>query len=119
MTKPPKWHSVYPHGTKEGDDEMLFFYALARSKWEWVSTAHLVKESGLTRQKVEKIIDKYLSHKPPLIFASTSKEDSWAYWERVPDMLKPVSSIGDLDQGNRIKKQLDDPFSSQSINVTP
>jgi hypothetical protein len=121
MTKtqvnPPTWHAVYPHGTKEGDEEMSFFYTLARSKWDWVSTAQIVKGSGLTRQRVEKIIAKYITCKPPLIFASLTKEDHWAYWERVPEMLKPVASIGDLDQGNRIKKHMDDPFASHIVFI--
>ena len=110
---PPAWHEVY----SKDDDELSFFCALARSKWEWVSTAQIVKSSGLSRQKVEKIIAKYITYDPPLIFANNSKEDHWAYWERVPELLKPVMSIGDLDQENRIKKQLDDPFSSHVIFV--
>jgi len=113
--KPPPWHTVYPHGTKEGDEEQQFFCVLARSRLEWLSTAQLVSGSGLPRQKVERIISKYITHKPPLIFASTTKEDHWAYWERVPDMLKPDISIGDKDQEDRIKRQLENPFASHIV----
>lgn len=119
INKPPTWCQVYPHGTKEGDDEMVFFYALARSKWEWVSTAQIAKQSGLSRERVEQIISKYLNWNPPLVLQSATKEDHWAYWERVPDLLTPPKSLGDLDQENRIKKQMDDPFASQVINVHP
>lgn len=117
MTMPPKWTDVYPHGTKEGDEEMAFFIALARTKWEWRSTAALVKESGLNRERVEEIISKYLNHNPPLIYMSEAKEDHWAYWQRVPNLVGKKASIGQDDRDKRIGRHMDDCFSSQVIVV--
>jgi hypothetical protein len=118
MSNPPKWTQVYSHGTKEGDEEMSFFIALARNpKWTWLSTAQISKESNLSQKRVEEIISKYLKHKPPLIIASTVKEDHWAYWERVPDMIKTPVSLANKDQEARIDKYLIDPFTSQVIVV--
>lgn len=107
MIKPKKWTEVYPQGTKEGNEEQKFFISLARNpKFEWRSTGMIQKETGLPRKRVEEIIAKYL--KAGLIIASPTKEEHWAYWERVPGMLKDTSkSITDKDQNNRMDKQLD------------
>jgi hypothetical protein len=107
MNKPKKWTEVYPQGTKEGNEEQKFFISLARNpKFEWRSTGMIQKETGLPRKRVEEIIAKYL--KAGLIIASPTKEEHWAYWERVPGMLKDTTkSITDKDQNNRIDKQLD------------
>src|SRR4051812_41027425 len=69
MVKPKKWHEIYPYGTKTGDDEAKVFRALSRhAKFDWRSTGAIVKATGLTREKVEEIIDKYVNKvKPPLI----------------------------------------------------
>ena len=107
MIKPKKWTEVYPQGTKEGNEEQKFFISLARNpKFEWRSTGMIQKETGLPRKRVEEIIAKYL--KAGLIIASPTKEEHWAYWERVPGMLKDTTkSITDKDQNNRMDKQLD------------
>jgi len=106
--KPKTWTSIYPQGTKEGDEEQLFFIGkdgasgLARHpKYEWRSTAAIAKESGLSQAVVERILQKYV--KLGLIFPSTSKDDHWAYWERVPEKVAPpAKSVAQVDQDNRM-----------------
>jgi hypothetical protein len=103
---PPKWFEVYPVGTKEGDEESRFFRALARNpKYEWRSTAALSKESRLTIERVEEIINKY--YKKGMIFQNPSNEDQWGYWVRVPHMVPDVDeSLAKKDQNSRIDKIL-------------
>lgn len=106
MTKirPKKWTEVYPHGTKEGDEECRFFKSLARHpKYDWRSTAAIAKESGLTQQRAEEIISKYL--KINIVFQSPNNEEHWGYWERVSHMLPDrYVSTSDADKNIRIKK---------------
>jgi len=117
MNKPKKWTEVYPQGTKEGNEEQKFFISLARNpKYEWRSTGMITKEAGLPRKRVEEIIAKYL--KMGLIVPSPTKEEHWAYWERVPGMLKDnTKSITDNDQNNRIGKQLDGSADMQTFGA--
>lgn len=118
MKKPKKWWEIYPQGTKEGDEEQKFFISLERnSKFEWRSTGMIAKETGLTRKRVEEIIAKYL--KLGIVIASPTKDEHWAYWERVPNMVKDDSkSITNKDQDKRIDKQLDlnDLVISQAVD---
>lgn len=88
MSKLKTWSQVYPQGTKAGDEEQLFFVGkdrqsgLARHpQYKWRSTDSIIKESGLTKDRVEFIINKYV--KMGLILSSPTKPDQWAYWERV------------------------------------
>jgi hypothetical protein len=109
MDQPKKWYEVYPYGTKEGDEEAKVFRSLSRhSKFDWRSTGAIVKATGLSRERVEEIIDKYVNKvKPPLIYAHPSNEDHWGYWERVPDVLKKDNrGISQKDKDNRIDKHL-------------
>lgn len=100
---PKKWIDVYPQGTTEGNEEQRFFIALARNpKYCWRSVAAIAKESNLTVQRVEKIIEKYFNK--GMIFQNPKTEDQWAYWERVPDMVpKTNNSVVKKDHENRIK----------------
>lgn len=102
---PPKWTSVYPQGTKQGDEEQGFFIALARSpKWEWRSTASIAKEANLSRERVDEILNKYWLK--GMVFQNPSNEDQWGYWERVPEMLPAkVESITEKDHNDRIKQK--------------
>lgn len=102
--KPPKWTTVYPHGTKQGDEELKFFISLARNpKFQWRSTSAIAKESGLTKEKVEEIISKY--HKKGMVFQNPKNEDQYGYWERVPEMLPDdKKSISGKDQNDRVNK---------------
>jgi hypothetical protein len=103
--KLPKWHQVIPAG-KTGDEEQRFFIALARHpKFEWRSVAALSKETGLTRERVEQIITKY--HKMGLVIQNSKADESYAYWERVPDSVPAdPSSITTADQTARIKSAM-------------
>ena len=104
-----KWTDVYPQGTDEGDQEQAFFIALARnSKWQWRSTAALAKESVLTQKRVEEIINKYV--KRNMVFKNPNNDDQWAYWERVPEMLRSIIddvSLVQRDHNMRIRKAID------------
>jgi hypothetical protein len=103
--KPPKWTQVYPQGTQEGDEEQLVFIALARNpKYDWRSTAAIVKESCLTPERVEQILLKY--YNIGMVFQNPKNESSWGYWERVEYMLEDVPTITDDDQDERIKKAI-------------
>lgn len=122
MSKPKKWTEVYPQGTKEGDEEAKFFKALARNpKWDWRSTSAIVKGSGLNRDRVEEIIDKYTRCNPPLIYPHPSNEDHWGYWER-DEVAKTIptddGSISKVDKSNRIDDYLDGS-ASVTISAAP
>jgi hypothetical protein len=109
MNKPKKWTEVYPQGTKEGDEEAKFFRCLARNpKYEWRSIAQIVKETGLTRERIEEIIDKYHNNiKPAIVYPHKTNADMWGYWERVPEVLKKDDrSISEKDQDARIDKHV-------------
>lgn len=102
---PPKWTSIYPVGTLEGDEEFAFFVSLARNpKYDWRSTTGIATDSKLTKERVEQIIDKYL--KLGLVFPHPKNDDSWGYWERIPvDILpKKYQSLVTKDQKQRMKK---------------
>ena len=89
MQKPKKWYDVYPYGTKEGDEEAQVFRALSRHpKFDYRSTAAIIKATGISRERIEEVIDKYMNCDPPLIFAHPTNEEHWGYWERCPDRLK-------------------------------
>lgn len=99
--KPPKWTSVYPQGTKAGDEEQKVFISLARSKWNWRSVAHIAAEGGLTKERTEQILNKY--YKKGMVFQNPTNVDQWGYWERVPHMLKDDDrTIAQKDQDKRI-----------------
>jgi hypothetical protein len=102
--RPKKWVDVYPAGTFEGDEEAKFFKSLVRHpKYDWRSVAALSKESGLTKERVEKIIKKYFDMK--MVFQNPKNEDHWGYWERVPHMLPDNKrSIAEEDKKNRISR---------------
>jgi len=100
-----KWTEVYPHGTKEGDEELAFFISLARNqKYVWRSTSGIANEAGLTKERVEEIIDKYL--KQGLVFQHPKNDDNWGYWERVPPEMLPkkYQSLVAKDQKQRKDK---------------
>jgi hypothetical protein len=109
MDKPKKWHEIYPYGSKAGDEEAKVFRSLSRhSKFDWRSTGAIAKATGLSRERVEEIINKYVNNvKPPLIYAHPSNEDHWGYWERVPEVIeKDDRGISKKDKDNRIDKQM-------------
>ncbi len=99
----PQWSSIYPQGTREGDEEQAIFIALSRHpKWQWRSVSALAKEANLTKERVEEILSKYW--KKGMVFQNPANEDQWGYWERVPDMVpKDKGSISDVDHDERLK----------------
>jgi hypothetical protein len=105
---PKKWTEVYPYGTQGGDEEASFFKAIARRKMDFSSTAQIVKATGLSQQRVEEIIDKYVNKvKPALIYAHPTQEDHWGYWERCPDRLEEEKrDIARKDKDLRVDKHL-------------
>lgn len=109
MNKPKKWTEVYPYGTKEGDDEAKFFRAIARhKKYEYRSIPAIVKDTGLTRERVEEIIDKYVNKiQPPLIYAHKTTDDNWGYWERcINDLPSDFRNLSNKDKDSRIDKHM-------------
>jgi hypothetical protein len=100
----PKWTQIYPQGTKEGDEEQRFFIALARhKKYEWRSVTALKKESKLSTERVEEIIQKYHQIAPGMIVNSPKNPDNWGYWERIPP-ASAVPSLTKKDQKSRVDK---------------
>lgn len=103
MSRPKKWHEVY-----KGNEERAFFVGkdgksgLVRSQYAMRSVAALVKESGLTKERVEQIISKFLA--AGLIFQSENHEDQYGYWERVNTSASGGSkTIAAKDQDDRVK----------------
>jgi hypothetical protein len=106
MKKPKTWTEAYPHGTKEGNDELLFWNALARNKkYDWRSISALGKDTGLSEVKIEKLIAKY--HKKGMVFQNPENAKYWGYWELHQDLLpKEDKSIIDADHKGRIDDAL-------------
>ena len=108
MQKPKKWYEVYPYGTKEGDEEAKVFRALSRHpKFDYRSTGAIIKATGISRERIEEVIDKYINFNPPLIFAHPTNEEHWGYWERCPDRIQDDDrDISEKDKEARIDKHL-------------
>ncbi len=106
MSKLPKWTDVYPQGTKEGNEEQRFFIALARHpKYSWRSTSSISQETGLSKDRVEQIVDKYW--RLGIVLQHPNRDDHWGYWENNKDSLPVVQKgIKEEDQDKRIKKIL-------------
>lgn len=99
----PNWYDVYPKGTKQGDIEEKLFKSLARNKkWKWRSVSALAKETGISEEEVEKILDKYYNLK--LVYQNPKSDTQWAYWSNVPDLTnKTDESILNYDHNLRTK----------------
>lgn len=103
MKKPPKWSQIYPQGTLEGDEEQRFFKILSRGKYDFLSIAQLSQESGLCKERVECIIEKY--HCMNVVLQNPENEDQWGYWERCTELLPAEKlSVSQSDKQCRIKK---------------
>jgi hypothetical protein len=103
---PPHWHDVYPAGTKEGDEEFTFFIALTRhpKKLPWRSTSMLVKETGLSPEKVDRLIAKY--EKLGMIFINPKNDTQWGYWELNQELVPEQKiSIRDKDHIERLGRK--------------
>ena len=73
-------------------------------KYPWRSISALVTESGLSQERIEELLFKYL--KKGLVFIDPNNPNKWGYWERVPDMLKDPININSLDKHKRIENSL-------------
>lgn len=107
--EPKKWHEVYPYGTREGEEEAKVFRALSRHhKYEYRSTGAIQKATGLERERIEEILDKYMNKvSPPLIYPHPTNEDHWGYWERCADQIKKDRrNISQKEQDRRVDKHL-------------
>lgn len=100
-----RWHEVY-----QGGDERNFFIGkngksgLVRTDYNYRSVAALAKESGLTKDRVEQIVAKYL--KLGIVVQSPDKEDHFGYWQRVGANLAAgaPNTVSQNDQAARVKK---------------
>lgn len=103
---PEKWYNVYPQGTKTGDEEQKFFISLTRHpKFTWRSIAAISKETGLSQDRVDQIIDKYFDR--GIIIQSPSNPDNYGYWENHLDLLeKDKKSISEEDKETILKKAM-------------
>jgi hypothetical protein len=102
------WWKVF-----KGDKEQKFFTGkdgcsgLARHPkfTKWRSVDSIVKESGLTAQEVEAIIQKYV--KQGLVINNPKDAAQWGYWENVESLLEEdgaLKSIAEEDKQRRIDK---------------
>lgn len=104
--KPKKWHEIY-----KGNDERAFFVGkdgksgLVRTSYTYRSVSALVKESGLSKDKVEQMVNKFLGL--GIIFQSDNHDDQYGYWERVnPNyVVGGAKTIVAKDQESRVKAQ--------------
>lgn len=106
--KRQKWVDVVNPNTKEGSEEYAFFIVLARhAEHDWRSVSAISKETGLTQERVEEIINKF--HKKNMIVNHPTNPIYWGYWERIPKKDLPSldkSSISDKDKKDRVDKAL-------------
>jgi predicted transcriptional regulator len=101
-----KWWEVYAN-----DEEKKFFVGkdghsgLVRNPdFHWRSTEALSREAGLTKARIEQIIDKY--HKAGIVVQHEKDPEKWGYWENVASKAatNPKGSVVDEDQKDRIDK---------------
>lgn len=100
-----KWWAVYAN-----DEEKRFFVGkdgnsgLCRNtEFDWRSTEALARESGLSKAKIEIIIDKY--HKAGIVVQHAKDPEKWGYWEKCSSTV--TSSTKDVtkdDQQARVDK---------------
>lgn len=106
MAKLNKWWKVYLN-----DNEKKFFVGkdgksgIARHpEYKWRSAESLSKESGLSVEKIEKILAKYA--KQGMVMQNPKNPEQWGYWEVVaPNSNEDVKlSISEEDKKKRIEK---------------
>lgn len=104
MSRPKKWHEVY-----KNNEERAFFIGkdgksgLVRSSYQYRSVSALAKESGLTKDRVEQIVNKFLT--AGIVFQNENHDDQYGYWERVnPNFqLGGSKTIVAKDQDEQVK----------------
>jgi hypothetical protein len=107
MSQPKKWYQTYPQGTKAGDEEQMFFKALARHpKYDWRSVASISAETKLSKKRVEEIISKYFA--VGMVFQNPKNDDQWGYWENHKKLLPKLTvGIAAKDTAKRVDKAID------------
>lgn len=110
MSKPQKWHEVY-----RGDEEKNVFVGkdgtsgLIRAKdkegkrFEWRSTDALARESGLSKKRVEEILDHWC--KKGVVRQHSKDPEKWGYWEIVGAPKDDPDVVAE-DHKQRVDKQL-------------
>ena len=102
----PKWWQVYSN-----DEEKKLFVGkdgasglCRKTSYDWRSTDLLAKESGLTKIRVEEILDKY--HKIGIVLQHKTDPEKWGYWENVAPSLGKGTPAGVVkqDQDKRVEK---------------
>lgn len=105
MSQTKKWWQVYAN-----DEEKKFFVGkdghsglVRKQDYSWRSTDLLAKESGLSKARVEQIIDKY--HKAGLVLQHPKDPEKWGYWENVNTTTAAAKgSVVEEDQKDRVGK---------------
>jgi hypothetical protein len=109
VESPKKWHEVY-----RGDDEKCVFVGkdgasgLIRAKdkdgkrYEWRSTDALSRESGLSKKRVEEILDHWC--KKGVVRQNAKDPEKWGYWEIVGQAKSDPDIVG-RDHQDRMEKQ--------------
>ena len=79
---PSKWPSVYPQGTKEGDEEQAFFISLARNPEVALPLdGGYFQGNEFDQGKGGGIADEVLQEGQPVFQRNPANEDQWGYWE--------------------------------------
>jgi hypothetical protein len=102
MAELKPWWSLFPQGTRDGDEESRFFCAISRHhEHRYRSIEKMAVETNLSEIRVEEIISKYA----PLgvIVQNPKNPDMWGYWERIG--LKEVEKdILEEEHDQRLKR---------------
>lgn len=111
MTTPKKWHESY-----RNDAEKCVFVGkdgcsgLIRAKdkttgkpYEWRTTDSLARESGLSKKRVEEILEYWTNKK--VVRQHSKDPEKWGYWEIVGEEKSDPDVVA-KDHENRIDKFL-------------
>ena len=77
------------------------------AEYAWRSISAIAKETGLTQERVEELINKF--HKKNMVVNHPTNSSHWGYWDRVPKNDLPALgklSVSDKDKKDRIDKAL-------------
>ena len=97
-----KWHQIYTD-----TDELHLFVGkdkrsgLVRSQYDWRSVSSLAKEAGLSVDRTEQLIKKFV--KMGVVVHSAKNESHYGYWEKVSPNVNTKTTLVGGDQASRIK----------------
>lgn len=105
MASAKKWWQVYAN-----DEEKRFFVGkdgnsglCRKGDFEWRSIEALARESGLTKSRVEEIVDKY--QKAGLVVQHAKDPEKWGYVHKVGSPASAAKSdVVKGDQKDRVDK---------------